>query len=109
MVDSGVSIVFSTIPSEEIGGNLAHEIVKAGLCACVNIIPKVRSIYRWKGEIHDDAEALLIMKTATASVARLIDFVRVHHPYEVPEIIAFGIDEGNSDYIDWVMENSAGR
>jgi len=86
--------------------SIADAILKDRLAACVNIIPEIRSKYRWKGELQADSESLLIIKTRADLVADLITRVKEVHPYQVPEIIAFEIKEGNADYLRWISEET---
>ncbi len=102
-----VSVVFVTVGKEAEAVEIAQTLVREQWVACVNIISGVRSIYRWKGEVCDDQEWLLIMKTRTSLIASLRDRIRELHSYEVPEIIAFPIDQGLPEYLNWVLENTA--
>ena len=102
-----VSVVFVTVGKEAEAVEIAQTLVREQRVACVNIISGVRSIYRWKGEVCDDQEWLLIMKTRTSLIASLRDRIRALHSYEVPEIIAFPIDQGLPEYLNWVLENTA--
>ena len=76
------------------------------LAACVQIIPRIRSIYRWKGEICDEEEHLLIMKTRSALFPALQDRIRELHSYEVPEIVSFPLSAGLPEYLNWVLDNT---
>ena len=80
------------------------------LAACVNIIPGLRSIYRWEGEICDDGESLLVIKTRAESVADLTEALLELHPYDTPEVIALPIEEGagNPAYLQWLLDESGG-
>jgi len=102
-----VSVVFVTVGKEAEAVEIDQTLVREQRVACVNIISGVRSIYRWKGEVCDDQELLLIMKTRTSLIASLRDRIRELHSYEVPEIIAFPIDQGLPEYLNWVLENTA--
>ncbi|XP_011564257.3 protein CutA homolog [Plutella xylostella] len=99
------SVAYVTVPSAEVGKTLGHGLVKNKLAACVNIIPQVTSIYEWKGEINEDNEALLMIKTRTSEVDRLTEYVRSNHPYEVCEVISLPIKNGNPPYLKWIGEN----
>jgi len=99
------SVVITTLSTEQEAAELARALVESRLVACVNIIPKARSIYRYDGVIQDDNECLLLMKTRTDAYSRLAERVRDIHPYEVPELIALPIDRGSADYLAWVGEN----
>jgi periplasmic divalent cation tolerance protein len=85
---------------------IAHTIVEKKLVACVNIVPEIRSIYSWRGEICDETELLLIMKTRSDMFAELESTVKALHPYEVPEIIALDIQRGLADYLRWIDEST---
>lgn len=83
---------------------LARGLVEGRHAACVNIVPGVRSVYRWQGEIVDDAEATLVIKTAADRLDALRVAILALHPYEVPEIVVLEVDAAASygPYVDWV-------
>jgi periplasmic divalent cation tolerance protein len=86
----------------EDGERLARAVVTARLAACVNLVPGMRSIYRWKGDIEVSEECLLLIKSSRdlfAEIARAIEKV---HPYEVPEVVALPIVEGSENYLSWL-------
>ncbi|MDP7113740.1 MAG: divalent-cation tolerance protein CutA, partial [Myxococcota bacterium] len=82
--------------------------VTARLAACVNIVPTIRSVYRWKGAIEKDEESLLVIKTTAARLAEVIEHVVRVHPYEVPEVVALPIDDGLPAYLSWLRDQVAG-
>jgi periplasmic divalent cation tolerance protein len=84
---------------------LAGAAVDARLAACVNILPAVHSVYRWKGRVEQEDEALLVLKTTRAALARLQEMLRETHPYENFELIALDIVGGNHAYIEWIAES----
>jgi len=98
-------IVFCTVPDEDTARVIAQTIVKEGLCACVNQIPKVRSYYIYEGEFCEENELLLLIKTASSHYKALEERLKEIHPYEVPEIIATPISEASSQYRDWILES----
>ena len=98
--------VLVTAGSEEEGARIARALVDERLAACVNIVPRIRSIYRWRGAVEDEAETLLVIKTSAASLEKLEARVRELHSYEVPEIIALPLDSGSAPYLDWLGENT---
>lgn len=98
-------MVLCTCPQES-ADDIADAVLGDRLAACVNIISQVRSKYWWEGKINTDNESLLIMKTRDDLVADLIAKIKEVHPYEVPEVIAFDIKEGNADYLKWIAEET---
>ena len=97
-------VAITTCPMK-ISEELARTLVEKRACACVNIIPKVTSIYYWKDEIVTDNEALLIMKTETKLIEPLWEAVKKEHPYEVPEYVVLPIEWGSKDYLAWISQN----
>lgn len=103
-----ILVVYVTAPAE-IAPKIARELVEARLCACVNIVPAVRSIYRWQDAIHDDAESLMIIKTSRMAFSALRDAVVRLHPYQVPEVIALPVENAHLPYREWVLAESSGK
>ena len=93
--------VVTTTDSEDSAVMLARGIVDAQLGACVQVVP-IRSFYRWDGEVQDDPEWQLQVKTAASRVEDLVAHIRDHHDYDVPEVIATPITGGNPEYLAWV-------
>jgi periplasmic divalent cation tolerance protein len=101
-----VSVVFVTVGNPDEACVIARKLVEEELVACVNVVSRIRSIYRWKGEIYDEEEHLLIMKTKSSLLQALQSRVREIHSYEVPEIISLPIEQGLPEYLNWVAENT---
>ncbi|GAB5544845.1 MAG: divalent cation tolerance protein CutA [Sandaracinaceae bacterium] len=101
MADDAI-VVLCTAPDEGVGATLARGLVDAKLAACVNLVPGVRSFYAWEGEVHDDAEVQLLIKSRRARFAALEAWLGEHHPYDVPEIIALPIEVGSKAYLGWL-------
>jgi periplasmic divalent cation tolerance protein len=101
-----IQVVLVTAPDLAAAGEIGRRLVEEGLAACVNLVPGVRSIYRWQGELHDDAEVLMIAKTRAALVGALAARVRALHPYDVPEVIALPVAAGSEPYLAWVRESA---
>jgi periplasmic divalent cation tolerance protein len=99
-----VHVVLVTAPDLAVGARLGRSLVEEGLAACANLVPGVRSIYRWQGEIHDDPEVLLIVKTRASLVEALAARVRALHPYELPEVLALPVAGGSAAYLAWVRD-----
>jgi periplasmic divalent cation tolerance protein len=104
MID--VSVVFVTVSNEEEASKIGRALVEEKLIACANIVSRIRSIYWWKGEICDDQECLLIMKTQSSLFPLLQNRIRQLHGYEVPEIIAFPVAQGLPEYLQWVVQST---
>jgi len=97
-------VIFITSGSKEEANRLARVLVEEKLAACVNILPGVESLYWWKGEIESSKEWMLVVKTQGKMVNRVVKRVKEIHSYEVPEVIAVPIVEGNRDYLQWISD-----
>jgi periplasmic divalent cation tolerance protein len=97
-------IIFITASSEQEARNIAATLVEKKLVACVNIIPKIHSIYWWEGKVCQEDEVMLISKSTHALFPRIRDCIKSLHSYQVPEIISFPISDGLPEYIKWIEE-----
>ena len=95
-------VVMTTVGTEEQAYLIAREIVARRQGACVNIVPGLRSIYRWKGKICKDGELLLIVKTLEGELEGVTETIRELHSYELPEILSFRVDEGEPGFLAWI-------
>lgn len=102
-------MVLVTVGSGDEASRIARALVEEGLAACVNIVPEVRSIYRWKGALKNESEALLLIKTSAGLMENLEKKIRILHSYEIPEILVLPIDRGNEAYLAWLEENLGGK
>jgi periplasmic divalent cation tolerance protein len=100
--DVSALVVLSTFPDADKAAEVGRVLVDEQLAACVNLVPAIRSIYRWQGAVHDDAEALAIIKTTPACYPALAARLAALHPYEVPEIIALSLTDGHPPYLAWL-------
>jgi periplasmic divalent cation tolerance protein len=98
-------VILSTCSSEEEGERLARRLVDARLAACVNIIPRVRSVYRWKGQVEDAAECLLLIKSSKSLFDAVRSSLEAAHSYEVPEVVALPVLDVSPKYLKWLQEN----
>ncbi len=98
-------VVLVTAPTEEKAAEIARTLVEEKLAACGSIVPGVRSIYRWEGKVCDEAEVLLVLKAPRKRLTELADRVVALHPYEVPEVVALGIEGGSERYVDWIVQS----
>src|SRR5687767_13276412 len=97
-------IVLTTTPNESEASDLAHRIVKEKLAACVQILPKMTSVYFWEGKIQTEPEHLLLIKTLDEKFDALSAFIHEHHSYDVPEIVAIDAENVSEDYLKWMGE-----
>src|SRR5574337_1184294 len=104
---AGALVVLVTVPSAEKGAEMARALVEERLAACGNVVPGLRSLYRWEGKVQDDAEALLLLKTTRRRFGALRDRVLALHPYEVPEVIALPVEVGSAAYLAWIAGSTA--
>ena len=95
-------LVIANCPDEACANRIALAVVEAGLAACVNLLPRVQSVYRWQGNIESASEVPLLIKTTAGRYGELEAAVRKLHPYDVPEIIALPIAQGLPAYLDWL-------
>jgi periplasmic divalent cation tolerance protein len=104
--DSGHIVVFITAPIVGEADKIADVLVRQRKAACVNVVPQVRSRFRWQGKIESEEEALLIVKTRSELLDEVIGLVTANHSYEVPEVIALPIAGGSEDYLSWLDEET---
>lgn len=100
-----VVVVLVTCATMEDATRIARHVVDGRKAACVNILPQIRSIYRWESEVQDEPEQLLLIKTTREMFEALSTAVREVHPYSVPEVIAIPVTDGYDGYLRWVREN----
>jgi periplasmic divalent cation tolerance protein len=97
-------IVLTTVGAGFDAKPLAHALVELRFAACVNIVPRIDSIYRWEGKVTEDAEQLLIIKTMDERLAPLREELLLRHPYQVPEFVVVPIAETSDSYGAWLLE-----
>ncbi len=102
-----VVIVLITAPDDAVAARVADVLVQGGLCACVTILPAVRSVYRWQGVIERASEVQLIAKSRRGRVSDVVAAVKSVHPYDVPEIIALPVIDGLPAYLRWVVDETS--
>ncbi|MBF0214617.1 MAG: divalent-cation tolerance protein CutA [Magnetococcales bacterium] len=92
----------TTAPDEQVAERLAETLIQESLAGCIQILPQGRSIYRWEGAIHKDAEWVLLIKTTRGVYARLESRLKTLHPYDTPELLALEVTEGHPAYLAWL-------
>lgn len=97
-----VSIIYSTTSSEEEAKKIARALIEQKLVACVNIIQKIHSIYRWQGAIEEDTESLLLAKTTEKNIKKTIDTIQSLHTYDIPDIVVLPIVTCLDTYLSYI-------
>jgi periplasmic divalent cation tolerance protein len=100
-------LVLTSLPSPETAAQVAKVVVGEKLAACANILPAVRSIYRWQGKVQDENEVLVLLKTQRVHYARLKARILELHPYDVPEVLAIPVEQGHAAYLEWIARETA--
>jgi periplasmic divalent cation tolerance protein len=98
-------IVLCTAGSEDEARKIARHLVEQRLAACVNIVPRVESIYRWQERVESSEEWLLLIKTTVEKFPAVRDAINEMHSYELPECIAVSIEDGSADYLEWIEQS----
>lgn len=100
-------LVLSTAGSEDEARRIAHHLVERRLAACVNIVPRIESIYRWQENVESSTEWLMVIKTTEERFPGVRDAIRKLHSYELPECIAISIEDGSAAYLEWIDQSTA--
>jgi periplasmic divalent cation tolerance protein len=100
-------VVLVTAPGAAEAAALARALVEERLAACGNVVPGLRSIYRWEGKVQEDTEALLVLKTTRARFEALRERILALHPYQVPEVLALPVEAGSAPYLAWIAGATA--
>ena len=103
-----ISVVVTSVGTEQQAVEISEELVAKRLATCINIIPCLRSIYRWKGKVCEDTEYLLMIKTRHALFAAVSDAIREIHSYELPEVLEFPVGAAEPLFHQWVVDMASG-
>lgn len=95
-------LILSTCPNRRVAQRIASTLVEEKLAACVNLLPVLQSVYRWKGKVESAREVLMLIKARGRDEARVQARIRALHPYELPEVISVGIAGGDARYLAWI-------
>jgi periplasmic divalent cation tolerance protein len=101
-LDNEAVVAFVTAPTVDAAAGIARALVEERLVACGNVIPGLRSIYHWEGKVLDEPEVLLVLKTERRLVAALKERLPALHPYQVPELLVLGVEDGLPAYLGWI-------
>ncbi|KAI8994263.1 CutA1 divalent ion tolerance protein-domain-containing protein [Gaertneriomyces semiglobifer] len=99
-------VLLSTAPSEVVAKQISRDLVERKLVACVNIVPKIQSVYWWDGKVQEDEEYLMVIKTQSTLVSEINQRLKEKHPYEVPELISLKVEDGNDQYLRWISDST---
>jgi periplasmic divalent cation tolerance protein len=99
-------LVFSTFPNEEKAREIVRCLVDERLVACGNLVPSIRSIYRWKGAVHEETEVMAMLKISRVAYPDVQKRIRELHPYELPEVVAIPVEAALPEFLGWIAENS---
>ena len=102
-------MIISTADTMDLAEKIASTIVKERLVACVNIVPGIRSIYRWEGKVCDEPELLLLIKSSEDNFESVRSRIRQLHSYDTPEVIAVPVSAGDPDYLNWLFAQLENR
>lgn len=105
MPETQARIVLTTAGSQEEAQKIAHSLVERKLAACVNIVPRIESVYRWQGKVETATEWLLLIKTTAEAFNRVRDAIKELHSYELPECVMLELTGGSEKYLEWIGEN----
>lgn len=99
-------IILTTFPEHELAETFARDLVNSNLAACINILPKMTSIYQWEGNLERGEEYQLVIKTCQLHFAAIEERLKNSHPYELPELLVIPVVTGSSEYLAWMNENT---
>ncbi|KAF7656055.1 hypothetical protein LDENG_00047100 [Lucifuga dentata] len=98
------SILLINSPNEQAAKDIGREIMRKRLAASINILSRTSTMYYWKGELQDTTEILMLLKTKTSKIQKVIDYMRSAHPYANPEVLSFPVERGSLAYMKWMDE-----
>lgn len=98
-------LILTTAGTEAEARKLAESLVERRLAACVNIVPRIQSVYRWEGKVESSEEFLLLIKTTEARTADVQSAIRELHSYELPEFVVISIKAGSAEYLNWINDS----
>ena len=105
---TAVVSIYATFPDMATAEAIASAVVESGLAACANLIPGMRSIFRWNGQIERTEEVVAFIKTTEALANDVIAAIEARHPYDTPAIVVLPIASGSRRFLDWIGDETAG-
>ena len=107
--NDGVALIYTTFPLLSQAQQMGRILVEAGLAACVNIFPGMKSVYSWEGKIQEGDETAMIIKTAQSRTDEVMTLIERHHPDDVPARLVLPAAGGGRDFMDWIMKQTTGQ
>ncbi|WP_028115787.1 divalent-cation tolerance protein CutA [Ferrimonas senticii] len=98
-------VLLCTCPNDSVAEQLASGLLDQQLVACVNLLPGITSLYHWQGQLCREQETQLLIKTRSTQLPMVEQWLRQHHPYEVPEMLALPVQWGHQPYLEWIQQN----
>ena len=98
-----ITLIMTSVGTEQQAVEISEELIERRLATCINIVPCLRSIYRWKGKVCEDTEYLLLIKTPQRFFDKVSEAIREYHSYELPEILGFPITKAEANFHEWVL------
>ena len=102
-----ITVIVSTTPDAQTAEKIAKVLLKKRLCACVNIVPGIRSLFHWEGKIESQTECMLFIKTRKTLFSKVSRAIKAHHPYTVPEVISLPVAQAQSDFLAWLVKETS--
>ncbi len=106
---SEMSFLYVTVPDMDTARTIAGGAIKEKLAACANVLPQMTAIYEWDGDVEEENEMIVILKTSRTTATDLAQWIDEHHPYEVPCILEVPLGRGNHDYVSWLQTQLGSR
>jgi periplasmic divalent cation tolerance protein len=101
-----VTLIYTTFPSKSEAKKIGRALIESGMAACVNIFPKMTSIYVWEGEVQESREAAMLVKTASHRAEDVLAEIKRLHPYSLPARLALAVDGGGADFLEWITRQT---
>lgn len=103
--NEGIRMIFCTVPDEATAKIITTSLLTQKLVACVTLLPKATSFYCWKDKLEQQTEIQMLIKTHMTLQEKVFSQIKIHHPYEVPELLAIAVSDGDTNYLSWLNES----
>ncbi len=103
--NEGIRIILCTAPDEETAKNITKQLLAKKLAACITLLPKAISFYYWQDELEQQTEIQMLIKTHVTLQEKVFSHIKTHHPYQVPELLAITVTDGDNNYLSWLKKS----